>query len=62
MLADHGIDASYDTIHRWEMKFGPTIASNIRSRRVRSSRTWHLDEVFVRIEGKRTYLWRAVND
>ncbi len=62
MLAERGIDASYETIRRWVLKFGPAIASNIRSRRVQSSGTWHLDEVFVRIGGKRTYLWRAVDD
>ena len=44
------------------MKFGPAIAAKVRSRRVRPSGTWHLDEVFVRIAGKRTYLWRAVDD
>mgnify|MGYP001564654787 FL=1 len=44
------------------MKFGPAIAANIRSRRAQPSGTWHLDEVFVRIGGKRTSLWRAVDD
>ena len=62
MLDERGIDVSYETIRRWVLKFGPVIAANIRSRRVRSSGTWHLDEVFVRIGGKRTYLWRAVDD
>ena len=50
------------TIRRWIFKFGPTIAAKVRSRRVQPSGTWHLDEVFVRIGGKRTYLWRAVDD
>ena len=62
MLAERGINVSYETIRRWVLKFGPTIAARIRSRRVRPSGTWHLDEVFVRIGGKRTYLWRAVDD
>ena len=62
MLAERGIDVSYETIRRWILKFGPAIAANIRSRRVRPSGTWHLDEVFVRIGGKRTYLWRAVDN
>jgi putative transposase len=62
MLAERGVDVSYETIRRWILKFGPAIAANIRSRRVRLSGTWHLDEVFVRIGGKRTYLWRAVDD
>lgn len=62
MLAERGIDVSYETIRRWILKFGPTIAASVRSRRVKPSGTWHLDEVFVRIAGKRTYLWRAVDD
>jgi len=61
-LAERGIDVSYETIRRWVLKFGPTFAANIRSNRPRPSATWHLDEVFVRIGGKRTYLWRAVDD
>lgn len=62
MLAERGIEVSYETIRRWVLKFGPAIAANVRSRRVQPSGTWHLDEVFVRIGGKRTYLWRAVDD
>jgi len=62
MLAERGIDVSYETIRRWVLKFGSVIAANIRSRRVQASRIWHLDEVFVRIGGRRTYLWRAVDD
>ena len=61
MLAERGIEVSYETVRRWVLKFGPAIAANVRSRRVQPSRTWHLDEVFVRIGGKRTYLWRAVD-
>ena len=62
MLAERGVDVSYETIRRWVLKFGPVIAAKVRSRRVQPSGTWHLDEVFVRIGGKRTYLWRAVDD
>jgi transposase-like protein len=62
MLAERGINVSYETILGWVLKFGPAIAANVRSRRVRPSGTWHLVEVFVRIGGKRTYLWRAVDD
>ena len=62
MLAERGIDVSYETIRRWILKFGPAIAAKVRSRRVQPSGTWHLDEVFVRIRGKRVYLWRAVDD
>jgi transposase-like protein len=59
MLAERGIDVSYETIRRWILKFGPAIAANVRTRRVQPSGTWHHDEVFVRIGGKRTYLWRG---
>ena len=62
MLAERGIDVSYETIRRWIPKFGPAIAAEVRSRRVQPSGTWHLDEVFVRIRGRRAYLWRAVDD
>ena len=61
MLAERGIDVSYETIRRWILKFGPAIAANVRSRRVQPSGTWHLDEVFVKINGERHYLWRAVD-
>ena len=61
MLAERGINISYETIRRWILKFGPSIAAELRSRRVQASGTWHLDEVFVRIGGNRTYLWRAVD-
>ena len=61
MLAERGIDVTYETIRRWILKFGPAIAANVRTRRVQSLATWHLDEVVVRIGGKRTYLWRAVD-
>jgi len=62
MLAERGIDVSYETIRRWILKFGSAIASNVRSCRVQPSGIWYLEEVFVRIGGKRTYLWRAVDD
>jgi len=62
MLAERGIEVSYETVRRWVLKFGPAFAANIRSNRPRPSGIWHLDEVFVRIGGKRTYLWRAVDD
>ena len=62
MMAERGIEVSYETVRRWVLEFGPAFAVNIRSDRPRPSATWHLDEVFVRIGGKRTYLWRAVDD
>ena len=62
MMAERGIEVSYETVRRWVLKFGPAFAANIKASRPQPSGTWHLDEVFVRIGGKRTYLWRAVDD
>ena len=65
LLHERGIDISYETVRFWWHRFGPLFASEIRKRRVsamRSSRwRWHLDEVFVKINGERHYLWRAVD-
>jgi len=62
LLADRGLDISYETVRRWVLKFGPAIARRLRRRRPRPSDCWHLDEMVVRIAGKRMYLWRAVDD
>lgn len=62
LLAERGIDVSYETVRRWTHKFGPAYARRIRLQRSRSSGRWHLDEAFVRIGGKLHYLWRAVDN
>ena len=62
MLAERGIDASYETVRRWVLKFGRIYAERIRRHRPRPSDRWHLDEVFLKICGKTVYLWRAVDD
>ncbi|MGB0506195.1 MAG: IS6 family transposase [Pikeienuella sp.] len=62
LLAERGIDVSYETIRRWVLKFRRIYAAQIRKQRKRGSGRWHLDEVFVRINGKIAYLWRAVDD
>jgi len=62
LLAERGIDVSYETVRRWTHKFGPAYARRIRLCRPSASGRWHLDEVFVRIGGKLHYLWRAVDD
>lgn len=62
LLAERGIDASYETVRRWVLKFGRAYAKRIRRARPKPSGRWHLDEVFVRIGGKIHYLWRAVDD
>lgn len=61
MLAERGIDTTYETIRCWANKFGPAIAANNRRRRSRPDSVWHLDEMIVRINGKRMFMWRAVD-
>src|ERR1700731_4701138 len=60
LLVERGLDVSYETVRRWVLKFGPLIARRLRHGRPRPSARWHLDEMVVRIAGKRMYLWRAV--
>ncbi|MCP1612053.1 transposase-like protein [Azospirillum lipoferum] len=62
LLAERGVDVSYETVRRWVLKFGPLIARNLRSLRPKPSSRWHLDEMVVRVDGKYVYLWRAVDD
>jgi len=62
MLAERGIDVSYETVRSWFLKFGPAIAANLRRLRHRPSDHWHLDEMVVRINGKTHWLWRAVDN
>ncbi len=66
MLFERGIDICHETVRLWWNRFGPMFAAEIRRRRVQSLRTvpqwrWHLDEVFVKINGEMHYLWRAVD-
>src|SRR5438034_169333 len=61
LLAERGLDVSYETVRRWVLKFGPKIARKLRRCRPSPSDRWHLDEMVVRIAGKRMYLWRAVD-
>ena len=62
LLADRGIDVSYETVRCWALKFGQAYARKLRKARPKPNNRWHLDEVFVSINGKRMYLWRAVDD
>jgi putative transposase len=61
LLAERGLDVSYETVRSWVLKFGPIIARRLRRSRPRPSSRWHLDEMVVRIAGKHMYLWRAVD-
>jgi len=56
LLAERGIDASYETVRRWCLKFGPAYAKCLRTYRPKPSNIWHLDEMFVRIGGRQMYL------
>ena len=65
LLHERGVEISHETVRFWWHRFGPMFAAKIRKRRIegmKSSRwRWHLDEVFVKINGERHYLWRAVD-
>jgi putative transposase len=66
LLFERGIDICHETVRLWWNRFGPMFASEIRRKRVQDMRAythwrWHLDEVFVRINGQQKYLWRAVD-
>ncbi len=53
LLAQRGIEVSYETIRRWCRKFGPAYAARIKKRQPRHGDTWHLDEVFIKMAGRR---------
>jgi len=66
LLHERGIEICHETVRAWWNRFGPTFAAEIRKKRATSMRNhiqwkWHLDEVFVRINGEAHYLWRAVD-
>jgi putative transposase len=61
LLAERGIIVSYETVRQWSRKFGQLYANQLRRRRVRTGDKWFLDEVFLKINGKTQYLWRAVD-
>jgi putative transposase len=61
LLSERGIEVSCETVRRWALKFGQAYAAKLRKSRSRSDARWHLDEMFVTINGKRMYLWRAVD-
>src|SRR6266481_1720542 len=66
LLAERGIDISHETVRFWWNRFGPMFAAEIRKKRVALMRgypqwRWHLDEAFVKVNGKLCYLWRAID-
>src|SRR3982751_3636377 len=65
LLAERGIDISHETVRYWWNRFGPLFAGDIRRQRVSRMRgfrqwRWHLDEMYVKVNGEMRYLWRAV--
>ena len=62
LLAERGLDVSYETVRRWFLKFGTQVARNLRRTRPTPSDYWHLDEMVIVIRGKRHWLWRAVDN
>ncbi len=61
LMAARGVLVTYETIRRWCEKFGKEYAAGLRRRRARTGDKWHLDEVFLKINGRTHYLWRAVD-
>src|ERR671939_1476504 len=61
LLAERGIEVSYETVRRWVLTCGPVFAQRLRHSHPKPSRYWHLDDMVVRIAGEAVYLWRAVD-
>src|SRR6202043_3612650 len=61
LMAQRGIVVTYETVRQWCFKFGQTYANELRRRRPRCGDKWHLDEVYLKINGKTHYLWRPVD-
>jgi hypothetical protein len=62
LLAERGLDVSYETVRRWVLKFGPLFARELHRRRLRPTSQWHVDEMAVVIAGRQFWLWRAIDD
>jgi putative transposase len=61
LMLERGVVVSYETVRRWCLKFGQQYANGLRRRRPQPGDKWHLDEVFIKINGEQKYLWRAVD-
>jgi len=61
LLLERGIDVTHEAIRQWCLKFGQDYANQLKRRRAQPGDKWHLDEVFLTINGQRHYLWRAVD-
>jgi putative transposase len=61
LMLQRGVIVSHETVRRWCGKFGQQYTNALRRRQPRHGDTWHLDEVFIKVNGERKYLWRAVD-
>lgn len=61
LMASRGVSLTYETVRDWTRKFGQTYANNLLCRSPRPGDRWHLDEVYLKINGRLHYLWRAVD-
>jgi putative transposase len=61
LMFERGVQLSYETVRNWCDKFGRDYAKQLKRRRPQPGDKWHLDEMFLTINGKRCYLWRAVD-
>jgi putative transposase len=61
LLAERGIVVSYETVRRWVNHFGPMITAHLRKRRPKPHATWHLDEGYLKVDGRMVYPWRIVD-
>jgi putative transposase len=61
MMATRGVPVTYETVREWCQKFGSVYSARLRKKRVRLGAKWHLDEVFIKMNGVQHYLWRAVD-
>ena len=62
LMFQRGIEVSHETIRSWCSKFGPDMTEHIKRRRLARSRTWHLDEIRIRVGRKIHWLWRAFDE
>ena len=62
LIAERGLDISYESVRRWFLKFGAPIAQNLRHMRPIPNGYWHLDEMVIVIRGQRYWLWRAIDN
>jgi len=61
LMSSRGVSLTYETVREWCLKFGQTYANGLRRKTARPGDRWHLDEVFLKINGRAHYLWRAVD-